>query len=155
MDPIVFVEFNTFQDWLGLLGNIFAIIFFILPIFQMIKLHKKIEDPKNVAYLMMIMNVMNCFLWLSYGILKNDFWVMLANGIGYPTNMIYLCVFFFYYFDRNFFKSLIYILPSIILSGGLFAILTYAIVSEDLSKYSACVFNVFMYGAPGQKIVTK
>ena len=146
-------DFNKFINWLGLLGNIFAIIFFIAPISLMIKLHKREQDPGKIPYLMMIMNVMNCFLWFSYGILINDFFVMLANGIGYPINMIYLCLFFFYKYERNCLKSMVYILPSIIVSGGLFALLAFYIKNEDVSKFSAMFFNIFMYGAPGQNIV--
>lgn len=148
-------DFTKFINWLGLMGNIFAIIFFIAPISLMVKLHKKEQDPAKIPYLIMIMNVMNCFLWFSYGILIEDFFIMLANGIGYPTNLIYLCLFFFYKADRNFLKSLGFILPSIILSGALFAALAFWIKIQDVSKYSAMVFNIFMYGAPGQNIVRK
>ncbi len=102
---------------------------------------------------MMIMNVLNCLLWFSYGILKNDFFLKLANGIGYPINLIYLCLYFFYKAERQTIKSLFLILPTIIFSAGLLFLLAYVIENQDLSKFSAMVFNILMYGAPGQKIV--
>ena len=55
--------------------------------------------------------------------------------------------------ERNFLKAMIYILPSIIVSAGIFFLLTYVLEIKDVSKYSAMVFNIFMYGAPGQNIV--
>jgi len=146
-------DFTQFINILGLLGNIFAIIFFVIPITLIIKLHKKEINPNNVPYLMMIMNVLNCLLWFSYGILKNDFFLKLANGIGYPINLIYLCLYFFYKAERQTIKSLFLILPTIIFSAGLLFLLAYVIENQDLSKFSAMVFNILMYGAPGQKIV--
>lgn len=147
-------DFTKFINLLGLLGNLFAIIFFIAPIGLMVKLHKKEINHSKIPYLMMIMNVMNCFIWFSYGLLIDDFFIKLANGIGYPTNLVYLCLFFFYKFDRNCLKSMAFILPSIIVSGGFFYLLAYVIKNENVSKYSAMVFNIFMYGAPGQNIVS-
>jgi len=146
-------DFSKFINMLGLFGNIFAIIFFIAPISLMIKLHKKEVDPIKIPYLIMLMNVFNCFLWLSYGVLINDFFLKLANGIGYPVNLIYLCLFFYYKEDSNYFKSLIFIFPSIIISGGLFVLLAYVIEDKNISRYSAMIFNILMYSAPGQNIV--
>ena len=146
-------DFTIFKNLVGLAGNIFAIIFFITPALLMIKLHRKEQDPLKTPYFMMIMNIMNCVLWFSYGILKNDFFIKLANGIGFPLNTIYLCIYFFYRSEKNLMKSLTFIVPTIILGGAIFSILTYLVVSQDVSKYSAMVFNIFMYGAPGQKIV--
>lgn len=150
-------DYTQFKFWLGLLGNVFAIFFFIAPISLMIKLNKKQIDPLKVPYLIMIMNVTNCFLWFSYGILKenNKFFIELANGIGYPINLVYLVLYWFYRCEKKFINSLMFILPSIIFSGALFALLTFVIKSQDLSKYSAMVFNIFMYGAPGQNIVNR
>lgn len=146
-------DFTQFINLLGLFGNIFAIILFISPFLLIIKLHKREIDPQQFPYLIMMMNVMNCFLWLSYGILIEDFFIKLANGIGYPINMIYLCLFFFYRSDRSFGRSLFFILPSIIISAGLFYLLAYVIQNTDLTKFSAMIFNIFMYAAPGQNIV--
>lgn len=146
-------DFTHFINLLGLFGNIFAIILFISPFFLMIKLHKRELHPEQFPYLIMMMNMMNCFLWLSYGILIDDFFIKLANGIGYPINLIYLCLFFFYRADRSIGRSLFLILPSIIISAGLFFLLAFVIQNTNLSKFSAMIFNIFMYAAPGQNIV--
>ena len=148
-------DFTQFKNLLGLFGNIFAIFFFISPIADMKKLHKKEKDPKDVAYLIMIMSIMNCVLWLSYGILKTDdkFFICLANGIGFPVNVIYLCLFFLYYNDRSCGKALIYIIPTLLVSGGILGVLAFVVKISEVCQYSAMVFNIFMYGSPGQNIV--
>jgi len=148
-------DFTLFKNWLGLAGNILAIFFFIAPVSLMKKLHKKEQDPKDIPYFIMLMSIMNCVLWVSYGILKTDdkFFILLANGIGFPINLFYLCLYLFYRSDRDCGKSLTLILPSIIVSCGILAIFTYAINIIEVSQYSAMVFNIFMYGSPGQNIV--
>jgi len=150
IDPF---DFTFFINWLGLFGNIFAIIFFIAPINLIIKLHNKELHPEKTPYLIMTMNIMNCFLWLSFGYLIDDFFIMLGNGIGYPLNLLYLSCFFYYYMNRKLLKSLLLIIPAILISGGLFLLLIFVIKDLDISKYSAMFFNILMFGAPGQKIV--
>ena len=148
-------DFTLFKNWLGLAGNILAITFFVAPISLMKKLHKREQDPKDIPYLLMVMSIMNCVLWVSYGILKTSdkFFILLANGIGFPINLFYLCLYFFYRSERDCAKSLVYIIPSIIISTGIYAIFTYAIDIIEVSQYSAMIFNIFMYGSPGQNIV--
>lgn len=148
-------DFTQFKNLLGLAGNILAITFFIAPISLMRKLHKREQDPKDIPYFIMLMSIMNCVLWVSYGILKtaDKFFILLANGIGFPINLFYLCLYFFYKADRDCGKSLMYILPSIICSCGILALFTWGIKIIEVAQYSAMIFNIFMYGSPGQNIV--
>lgn len=148
-------DFSQFKNILGLVGNILAISFFISPISLMTKLHKREMDPKDVPYLIMIMTILNCVIWITYGILKTDdkFFLLLANGIGYPLNLIYLCLYFFYKNDREIVKSSIYIVSSIVISAGLLALFTWGINIPDVSQYTAMTFNVLMFASPGQNIV--
>ena len=137
----------------GLFGNIFAISFLISPAILLLKIHKRQQDPLKTPYLMMVMNIINCVCWFSYGFLINDFFIQLANGFGYSINTIYLCIYFFYRLNRNFIKSMMIIFPTVIIAVGLFFLLSFAIKNEDVSRYSAMVFNIFMYAAPGQRFV--
>lgn len=152
IDPF---DFTKFQNLLGLCGNFFAIFFFISPITLMRQLHKREKEPKDVAFLVMIMSIMNCVLWVSYGILKekDKFFIILANGLGLPVNLIYMSFFWYYYSERNFGKSLLFILPTWILCGAIFGVLTFVVKVGTVAQYSAMVFNIFMYGSPGQNIV--
>jgi solute carrier family 50 protein (sugar transporter) len=146
---------DSFKNILGICGNIIVLFFFISPISFIKKLHKREQDPKDVPYLIMVMTVMNCILWLSYGIINtNDrFFIILGNAIGFPINLIYLCLFFFYKNERKFGKASLYIFPSIIVSLGFFIIFTYVIKIIEVSQFTAMFFNILMYAAPGQNLV--
>ena len=147
------LDFSIFKNFVGLFGNIFGLTFYIAPIILMVKLHKKQLDPLKTPYLIMIMNVMNCLLWASYGFLIDDFFLILANGIGCPINLLYLCMYFFYRSEKKILKSFILIFPTLIFVLGLFYFLTFTLKNEEVSNYSAMIFNILMYGAPGQNIV--
>ena len=148
-------DFTKFKNIFGLCGNIVVIFFFVSPISFIKKLHKREQDPKDVAYLIMVFTIMNCLLWLSYGVIKtNDrFFLILGNAIGFPLNLIYLCLFFFYKSERKFSKASLYIFPSIIISVGIFIIFYYLIKIKELSQFTAMFFNILMYAAPGQNLV--
>ena len=146
-------DFSNFKNLVGLFGNIFAISFLISPAILLLKIHKRQQDPLKTPYFMMVMNIINCVCWFSYGFLINDFFIQLANGIGFSLNTIYLCIYFFYRLKRNFLKSMMSIIPTVIIPIGLFFLLVFLIKSQDFSRYSAMIFNVFMYGAPGHRIV--
>jgi hypothetical protein len=150
-------DFSEFKNILGLIGNILAISFFASPISEMRKLHKKEQNPNDTPYLIFVMSILNCAIWISYGILKTDdkFFLLLANGIGYPLNLIYLCLYFYYRNDRECAKSSLYIFPSILISLGIIALFTWGINVIVVSQYTAMTFNVLMFAAPGQNIVRK
>jgi hypothetical protein len=146
-------DLSIFKNCVGLVGNVFAIIFFIAPIDLMMKLKNKEQDPKNTPYLIMTMNVMNCVLWLSFGYLINDYFIMFGNSIGLLLNLIYLCLYFYFRFEKsvNLYVFLSFISNAVAIS--LFIFLAFVLRVEEVAKYSAMIFNILMYGAPGQKIV--
>jgi len=146
-------DLTIFKNWVGLIGNIFAIIFFVAPISLMMKLKKKEQDPKNTPYLIMMMNIMNCVLWLSFGYLIDDYFIIFGNAIGLFLNLIYLGLYFYFRFES---KANLYVFLNIIsiaVALSLFLFLSCVLKNEDLAKYSAMVFNILMYASPGQKIV--
>ena len=149
-------DFSYFKNLLGLIGNILAIIFFISPISIMRKLYKKELNPNDTPYVIFISTTMNCLFWVSYGILKtkDKFFIILCNGIGIPFNICYFCFFLYYRFDRKCGKAFLYMIPTLIFAGGIFSIFTFAIGLEIVSQYSAMIFNVLLYAAPGQNLVT-
>ncbi len=146
-------DFTLFINWIGLIANIFAVMFFISPIFLIINLHKKELTPEDTPYLLMAMNIKANCLWLSLAYKIKDYYIMAANIIGFPLNIIYLCFFFYYYLERRFIKSLVFIIPTILISLGLFLILILVIKHVNFSRYSSMIFNILTYVAVGQKIV--
>jgi hypothetical protein len=148
-------NFTNFKNLLGLFGNILALFFIVSPISIMVKLHKKQLNPKDTPYFLFISFGLNCIFWTSYGILKtNDkFFIILCNGIGIPFNIGFFCLYLFYSFDRKCLKTILYSLLVLIIAGGIFSIFTFAIARDYVSQYSAMVFNVCLFAAPGQNIV--
>lgn len=148
-------DFSYFKNLLGLIGNIIAIFFFISPISIMRKLHKKEQNPKDTPFLLFVSSAFNCMFWVSYGILKSTdkFFILLCNGIGLFANITYFCLYLFYKFDRKCGKSLLFMIATVLLCGGIFSTFTFAIALEIVSQYAAMVFNVCLYAAPGQNIV--
>jgi len=143
----------AFKSYVGIIGNIFAIQLFISPITLMIKLYKNQEDPLKVPYLIIMMNIMNCVLWFSFGIITSDIFLGVCNGVGFSSNLIYLCLFFIYKFSKDLKNALIYSALAVI--SVLFILVLYSFVfkSQGVAEYSAMFFNIFLYAAYGPKIV--
>lgn len=148
-------DFSEFKNLLGLFGNVLAIVFFLSPITIMRRLHKKELKPIDTPYILFLSSALNNILWVSYGILKtkDKFFIILCNGIGLPMNVIYYCLYLYYLKERKCTRSILLMLLWILFCGAFFSIFTFAIGIEAVSQYSACFFNVILYGAPGQKIV--
>lgn len=146
-------DFTIFKNWVGLLGNILSIIFFFSPISLIIKVHKGYLSPNNTPYLIMMMNIMNCVLWLSFGILHDEFFLLFCNAVGYSLNSIYLGLFFIYWFKKKIWLIVFLIILSLGISLSCLFFLTYVFKALYVAKYSAMIFNVLIYIAPGQKIV--
>ena len=73
-----------FYDLVGYLGNVFALFFFFSPVKDMILLFKGPLDVNKIAYLFFIFNVLNCELWVAYGLLPTvmKIPIYLCNSIG-------------------------------------------------------------------------
>jgi hypothetical protein len=142
-----------FKGFVGIIGNIFGLSFSIAPITLMKKLYDREQTYHQIPYLLMLMTILNSILWLSYGLIVDDIYMIFVNLMGALFNIIYLNIFFYYKFedDRNkFYKVSCGFCFTLLF---LFWELTYQIKNGDLSRYSAMIFNIFMYAAPGQKIV--
>jgi hypothetical protein len=148
-------DFTKAVNVMGLIATIFSIIYAFGPVMLMIKIHKKILKPTDTPYLIFVTLILMGQFWISYGILKpdNKFFIILSNVFNVGLNFIYIALYFFYKFDRNFFKTLLYTIPSYLVSCGICLIYIYAIANMEVSRYSAMVFNIFVYLGPGQNIV--
>jgi uncharacterized protein with PQ loop repeat len=140
----------TILDILGLTGNIFAIIFFVLPVLIIIELCKK-KDTSKITWLLFLFTILNCELWMIYGLKINAWPVSVCNGFGLFSNFFFLLIYLMFLDLGNFIKF-IYLLS--ILSGILIVhIIFYIYVKKnELVGILACVFNVMMFAAPLQNI---
>ena len=146
-------DFSIPKNIIGLLGNITAISLFISPIFMIISICKREMKAKDIAYSLMLMSILNCLSWLSFGILEKDIFMILGNSIGYILNLIYFSIFLFFRFEEN---RPIFILLTFVLfvvTGFLWVGLSFLIKNKILSKYIAMTFNILLFASPGQKLV--
>ena len=148
-------DFSNAINLVGLISNILAIIYAFGPTTLMIAIHKKILKPSDTPYLIMVTLTIMATFWISYGILKpdNKFFLILCNAINAPVNLFYLGLYFYYRSERKFLQSLKYTIPCIVITVGVFFIFTYAIAIMEVSQYTAMVFNISIYAAPGQNLV--
>lgn len=103
---------------LSTIGTAVALFFFFSPIvsvYQMIKKQIKIEE---VSYLMFILSLLNALLWIVYGDQDKHVMVVVCNAIGGFVNLVYLCIYFFYYFSNKTFAA-IYSVVACAISAGI------------------------------------
>jgi solute carrier family 50 protein (sugar transporter) len=138
-------------DVLGAMGNIIAILCFIIPITMMIELYKS-KDTSKIPYLLFIFTILNCEFWAIYGLKINAWPIWLCNSLGIVTNCFFLTMFFIYLNITNNTKivyiSTLYV--SFVLSFGI----TYIFVDNyKLIGFIAMIMNILMYAAPLQKLL--
>ena len=92
---------NLLKTIFGLLGFILGLIFGISPYtyFKKIKAHE-INLP-DIPLLMFVFNYFNNQLWLSYGILLNEFIMIFGNFISLIINIIFIILYIYYYVDKQ------------------------------------------------------
>lgn len=147
------------------IGNFFALIFFISPLFQIIKLklYKEHQDIKNVPLFLILTIIFNCLFWLLNAFSSHDYksWIplLISNIGGLVINIVLLFFYLFVYLKRNIKKFL---------GFGFFVVdliieITYLtfryIIDKDydndtfhLIGFVATIINVLMYSSPLQNI---
>lgn len=144
---------DKFQITAGWTGNAFALFFFFSPAVIILKLIKRQIEVVTIPYLLLMANIMNCLLWFIYGYRKNDIQVSFCNSIGAVINVIYLAIFWYYFIGKNIPKYLCLDLLTFGLLSGIFYFFMFSVEDFEITGYTAMVFNIFMYAAPGQKLV--
>jgi hypothetical protein len=140
-------------DIIGWFGNAFALFFFISPaliFYQLI--HKKITIDK-IPYPMILANIMNCIMWLAYGILKDDYIVYICNGLGSAFSLTYISLFWVYFFDGKPIPIIAAITLTLYLAFSVVENFIWIIKDADITGYVAMAFNIIMYSAPGSSLV--
>jgi hypothetical protein len=146
-------DFSIPKNIIGLCNNIFAILFCISPIFMLRSIHRNEIHAKDIAYSVMLLTILNCLSWLSFGIITKDFFIKFGNTIGLTSNLIYLSIYFYYRFIDD--KKL-FIFSTIginLFSISLWVFLSFILKNPDVSKFTAMIFNILMFISPSQKLV--
>ena len=135
----------------GWAGTIIATYFYLapcIPFMQVLTGKLKYTDSPGI---LLIMSFMNCILWADYGLVKNDFMVYFANGVGGSITLVWITIFLVFVAKKNVFMALLFNVGLIIVVL-LIMLLFYFWVNYNITGYVAMIFNVLMYAAPGEKI---
>ena len=147
---------DTVGEVFGWIGSVISIVFFFMPIAQFIDLIKGKITYKDVAGLLLLCTVVNCELWVVYGIKLSKLQVYITNGTGVVVTYVWIIIFLVYFSNKNPLKSTGFVLLALVVIAGI-AALFYLVVDSArdeavITGYVAMVFNVLMYAAPGEKV---
>ena len=145
-------------DIFGWIGSVISICFFVAPIVPFYKLIKEKITYHDAPGILLICTVINCILWVVYGIKLNKIQVYATNAIGGIITLFWIFIFIVFWVKKHILKTIGLIYLSLIIFAGLF-LLFYFVVDPKKNKaeitgYCAMEFNILMYAAPGEKIYT-
>ena len=143
---------STFGEIMGWLGLTVSMYFFISPIVPYMKLMREKISYSDTPGVLLICSFMNCILWAAYGIRKEKQQVYLANSLGGSITLIWIVIFLIFYGKKIIWISGFYCLFLIGVVSGI-NLLCFYIIPNDYVGYSAMVFNILMYAAPGEKMM--
>ncbi|XP_050221464.1 bidirectional sugar transporter SWEET7b-like [Mercurialis annua] len=82
----------------GIIGNVISFGLFLSPIPTFYRIFKK-KDVEEFQFYPYVATVLNCMLWIFYGlpyVTKDNILVVIINAIGLFIELVYLSVFLFY-----------------------------------------------------------
>ncbi len=137
----------------GWVGTALATYFYIAPVVPFWKLIKGEITCKESPGVLLICSFLNCILWSDYGLLKDQFSVYFANGLGGSITLIFITIYLIHIANKKILLSCFY---NIFLIACVIEIyfLCYYVIPFQATGIAANVFNVLMYAAPGEKIYT-
>ena len=136
----------------GWLGTIISIYFFIAPIFPFIKVLQDKINYKDFPGIFLLCTFINCFLWAVYGLLKKETQIYIANSLGGVITIVWITIYLIYFGKKYFVLAFIINILLLILIIAI-AHIFYYIIGEYYTGLISMIFNIFMYVAPGEKII--
>ena len=134
----------------GWAGTIIATYFYLAPVVPFMQVLTNKLNYKDSPGVLLIMSFMNCILWADYGLVKNDFMVYFANGIGGTITLVWITIYLIFLGKKNLLLSVGYNFGLIVVV--VLIMIIFFIIDYNITGYCAMIFNVLMYAAPGEKI---
>ncbi|CAN8233154.1 unnamed protein product [Cochlearia groenlandica] len=151
----------------GVIGNIISFGLFAAPLKTFYRIYKK-KSVEEFQYVPYITTIMNCMLWVFYGlpvVHKDSILVSTINGIGLVIEAIYLAVYFLYCgHKKNARRNILGFLALEIVCVLAIVLITIFAIKDEFVKQTfvgvICdVFNIAMYASPmlviGKVVKTK
>ncbi|XP_010555891.1 PREDICTED: bidirectional sugar transporter SWEET8 [Tarenaya hassleriana] len=144
------------RNGVGIVGNVISFFLFASPVptFWRIVKNKSVEEFQVYPY---IATVMNCMLWVFYGlpvVHTDSILVTTINGVGLVVEAIYLSIFFIYSKQqKNTRRNIILLLLLEIAAVVAVVLITLFALHTTFAKQTfvgvLCdAFNIAMYGSP-------
>jgi solute carrier family 50 protein (sugar transporter) len=134
----------------GWVGTIIATYFYLAPAVPFMQVLTGKLNYKDSPGVLLIMSFMNCILWADYGLVKNDFMVYFANGIGGTITLVWITIYLIFLGKKSIYLALGYNCG--LIAGIVLIMIVFFILDYNITGYIAMIFNVLMYAAPGEKI---
>ena len=147
------VEKDIVESIFGWIGLVISTYFYFSPGIPYYKVLKGEMDHKDSPKLTLLCNLLNCILWIDYGLLKNSFQLYLTCAIGGFITLIWSTIYLIFFAKKNIFIGICLNILQILITFGLTYIF-YFIIDVEFTGFVALIFDILMYFAPGEKIYT-
>ncbi|CAH9090634.1 unnamed protein product [Cuscuta epithymum] len=139
----------------GVIGNVISGCLFLVPIKTFLEIRKK-KDVEGYQFYPYVATVLNCMLWVFYGlpVVKPDsLLVITINGAGLVIELLYVAIYCAYDRQNRSRKRIgIFLLGEVLFVGGL-ALFTLLCIRKLENRafvvgIFADIFNIMMYSSP-------
>ena len=135
--------------WIGLVISTYFYFSLVVPYVKVLKGEMKYTDSPKMA---LLCNIVNCILWIDYGLIKDSLQLYLTCAIGGCLTLIWSSIYLIFLAKKNFVLGFIYCISVIAFILGL--LFLFYSIDVEITGYSALIFNILMFFAPGEKIYT-
>ncbi|AED94526.1 unnamed protein product [Arabidopsis thaliana] len=146
---------------IGVIGNVISFGLFAAPAKTFWRIFKK-KSVEEFSYVPYVATVMNCMLWVFYGlpvVHKDSILVSTINGVGLVIELFYVGVYLMYCgHKKNHRRNILgFLALEVILVVAIILITLFALkgdfVKQTFVGVICDVFNIAMYGAPSLAII--
>ncbi|CAL9224120.1 unnamed protein product [Arabidopsis halleri] len=147
---------------IGVIGNVISFGLFAAPAKTFWRIFKK-KSVEEFSYVPYVATVMNCMLWVFYGlpvVHKDSYLVSTINGVGLVIELFYVGVYLMYCGNKqNYRKKILFYLLGEVVSVAIIVLITLFVIKNDFIKQTfvgvICdIFNIAMYASPSLAIIT-
>ena len=135
--------------WVGLVISTYFYFSPVVPYVKVLKGDMKYTDSPKMT---LLCNLVNCILWIDYGLIKESLQLYLTCAIGGCLTLIWSTIYLIFFAKKNFVLSLVYNISALAVILGL--LFLFYSIDVEITGYVALIFNILMYVAPGEKIYT-
>ena len=135
--------------WVGLVISTYFYFSPVVPYAKVLKGEMKYTDSPKMT---LFCNLLNCILWIDYGLIKESLQLYLTCVIGGCLTLIWSTIYLIFFAKKNFVFGLVYNISAVAVILGL--LFLFYSIDVEITGYVALIFNILMYFAPGEKIYT-